>query len=152
MNGKMIRYIISRMPGVEGILLLAPLAIGMMHNEKTAGAFLFTSALLAGVYMLWGIRSPENTTIYAKEGLVIVATAWIFWSLFGALPFFLSGSIPSYIDAFFETVSGFTTTGSTILTEIEGLPKGILFWRSLTHWIGGMGVFGICYGTYFGPG
>lgn len=136
----MIRYIISRMLGVEGILLLAPLAIGMMHNEKTAGAFLFTSALLAGVYMLWGIRSPENTTIYAKEGLVIVATAWIFWSLFGALPFFLSGSIPSYIDAFFETVSGFTTTGSTILTEIEGLPKGILFWRSLTHWIGGMGV------------
>ncbi len=79
-------------------------------------------------------------TIYAKEGLIIVATAWIFWSLAGALPFVLSKSIPSYVDAFFETVSGFTTTGSTILTEIEGLPKGILFWRSLTHWVGGMGV------------
>ena len=79
-------------------------------------------------------------TTYAKEGLIIVATAWIFWSLAGALPFVLSKSIPSYVDAFFETVSGFTTTGSTILTEIEGLPKGILFWRSLTHWVGGMGV------------
>lgn len=85
-------------------------------------------------------KMPENMTIYAKEGLIIVATAWIFWSLAGALPFVLSKSIPSYVDAFFETVSGFTTTGSTILTEIEGLPKGILFWRSLTHWVGGMGV------------
>ena len=74
------------------------------------------------------------------RSLIIVATAWIFWSLAGALPFVLSKSIPSYVDAFFETVSGFTTTGSTILTEIEGLPKGILFWRSLTHWVGGMGV------------
>ena len=78
--------------------------------------------------------------IYTKEGLIIVATAWIFWSLFGALPFFLSGCIPNFIDAFFETVSGFTTTGSTILMDIESMPKCMNFWRALTHWIGGMGV------------
>ena len=75
-----------------------------------------------------------------KKGLSLVGIAWILWSLFGALPFFISGSIPDYLDAFFETVSGFTTTGSTILTDIEALPQGMLFWRALTHWIGGMGV------------
>lgn len=140
MNLKMIRYIIGKMLGVEGILLLVPMAVGMLYGEKTSRYFLITSVLLVVCYLLWGRKRPKNTTIYAKEGLVIVATAWIFWSLFGALPFFLSGSIPNYVDAFFETVSGFTTTGSTILTNIEVLPKGMLFWRSLTHWIGGMGV------------
>lgn len=87
-----------------------------------------------------GMKKPEKRTIYGKEGMVIVASAWILWSLFGALPFTISGSIPSYLDAFFETVSGFTTTGSSILTDVEALPQGMLFWRSFTHWIGGMGV------------
>lgn len=86
------------------------------------------------------MKKPEKRTIYGKEGMVIVASAWILWSLFGALPFTISGSIPSYLDAFFETVSGFTTTGSSILTDVEALPQGMLFWRSFTHWIGGMGV------------
>ena len=85
-------------------------------------------------------KEPKSKRIYSKEGFAIVGLAWLLWSAFGALPFVLSGSIPHYIDAFFETVSGFTTTGSTILTEIEILPKGIAFWRSFTHWIGGMGV------------
>lgn len=98
------------------------------------------SGALFIIYFLTGRKKPENKRIYKKEGLLIVGSAWILWSLFGALPFFLSGSIPSYLDAFFETVSGFTTTGSTILTDIEALPKGMSFWRSLTHWIGGMGV------------
>ncbi len=92
------------------------------------------------IYLLVGMKKPEKRTIYGKEGMVIVASAWILWSLFGALPFTISGSIPSYLDAFFETVSGFTTTGSSILTDVEALPQGMLFWRSFTHWIGGMGV------------
>lgn len=140
MNVKMTRYIIGKMMGVEGILLLIPMAVGMLHGEASASCFLITSGLLIVCFMIFGRKRPENTVIYAKEGLVIVASAWIFWSIFGALPFFLSGTIPNYIDAFFETVSGFTTTGSTILTDIEILPRGMLFWRSLTHWIGGMGV------------
>ena len=140
MNRKMIQYIIGKMLGVEGILLLLPMAVGMLYGERTSGAFLITSVILMAFYVIWGRKRPENTTIYAKEGLVIVASAWIMWSVFGALPFFISGSIPNYVDAFFETVSGFTTTGSTILTDIEVLPKGILFWRALTHWVGGMGV------------
>lgn len=140
MNTKMTVYIISKMLGVEAVLLLIPMAVGMLYGEHSAIYFLAVSGILLVIWALWGRKAPENTTIYAKEGLIIVATAWIFWSLFGAMPFFLSGTIPNYIDAFFETVSGFTTTGSTILAEIEGLPKGMLFWRALTHWVGGMGV------------
>lgn len=136
----MIRYIISKMMGAEGLLMLLPMMVGIIYGEHISVYFLITAAILTAIYLLFGRKCPENMTIYAKEGLIIVATAWIFWSLAGALPFVLSKSIPSYVDAFFETVSGFTTTGSTILTEIEGLPKGILFWRSLTHWVGGMGV------------
>ena len=136
----MIRYINSKMMGAEGLLMLLPMMVGIIYGEHTSVYFLITAAILTAIYLLFGRKCPENMTIYAKEGLIIVATAWIFWSLAGALPFVLSKSIPSYVDAFFETVSGFTTTGSTILTEIEGLPKGILFWRSLTHWVGGMGV------------
>lgn len=140
MNTKMTAYIIGKMLGVEAILLLLPAAVGMIYSEHSAIYFLAVSGMLLVCWAIWGRKSPENTTIYAKEGLVIVATAWIFWSLFGAMPFYLSGTIPNYIDAFFETVSGFTTTGSTVLEQIEGLPKGMIFWRALTHWVGGMGV------------
>ena len=146
MNVKMIRYIISKMMGAEGLLMLLPMMVGIIYGEHTSVYFLITAAILTAIYLLFGRKCPENMTIYAKEGLIIVATAWIFWSLAGALPFVLSKSIPSYVDAFFETVSGFTTTGSTILTEIEGLPKGILFWRSLTHWVGVLLVTGILAG------
>ncbi len=90
-------------------------------------------------YILTAFK-PKKQTIYAREGFVIVALAWVLMSIFGAFPFVIGGYIPNFIDAFFETVSGFTTTGSTILTDIEALPKGLLFWRSFTHWIGGMGV------------
>ena len=102
-------------------------------------SFLLTAMLLLLVSFL-GSRKPENTAIYAKEGFLIVALAWVLWSVFGALPFLLSGCIPRFEDAFFEVVSGFTTTGSTILRDIEGLPKCMNFWRCLTHWVGGMGV------------
>lgn len=136
----MIVYIIAKMLGVEGAVLLIPAFVAFLYGESDAIQFLIVSAVLGAIFFIFGRKRLENKVIYAKEGLVIVGLAWILWSLFGALPFVLTGSIPSYVDAFFETVSGFTTTGSTILTDIEALPKGVAFWRSLTHWIGGMGV------------
>ena len=140
MNRRMIGYIIGKMMGVEALVLLLPALISLIYREDDYVFFLMISAVLAVIYFLLARKKPEESTIYGKEGLVIVAVAWVLWSIFGAIPFTISGNIPNYVDAFFETVSGFTTTGSTILTEIQSLPKGILFWRSLTHWIGGMGV------------
>lgn len=140
MNNKMTVYIISKMLGVEGVVLLIPAFVALLYKEESTLHFIVVSGALFIIYFLTGRKRPENRRIYKKEGLLIVGSAWILWSLFGAMPFFLSGSIPSYLDAFFETVSGFTTTGSTILTDIEALPRGMAFWRSLTHWIGGMGV------------
>ena len=140
MNTKMIRYILAKMLGVEAILLLLPALVSLIYGEFSGVYFLIPSGILIVIYLLVGMKKPEKRTIYGKEGMVIVASAWILWSLFGALPFTVSGSIPSYLDAFFETVSGFTTTGSSILTDVEALPQGMLFWRSFTHWIGGMGV------------
>lgn len=140
MNTKMIRFIWSRMLGAEALLLLIPALVGGLYGESAGGWFVLTALLPAGMFLLWGRRRPSAGKIYAKEGMVIVGGAWLLWSVFGALPGFLSGAIPSYIDAFFETMSGFTTTGSTILDNIEVLPRCMLFWRSFTHWIGGMGV------------
>ena len=140
MNRRMILYILGKMLGVEGVVLLIPALVSFLYGEESGLSFLIVSVILEILFLIFGKKPPEGKTIYGKEGFVIVGIAWILWSLFGALPFFLSGSIPNYLDAFFETVSGFTTTGSTILTDIEILPKGISFWRSLTHWIGGMGV------------
>ena len=140
MNTKMIRYILAKMLGVEALLLLLPALVGVIYQEKCAVYFLIPSIALLLIFVIWGRKKPENSTIYGKEGMIVVACAWILWSLFGALPFRLSGFIPSYLDAFFETVSGFTTTGSTILSDVEILPQCMHFWRSFTHWIGGMGV------------
>ena len=140
MNRKMILHILGKMMGVEGLLILIPALVGLIYQEKCAVYFVITAAVLAVIFLLTGRKKPENTMLYGKDGLLIVSSAWILWSLFGALPFFLSGSIPNYMDAFFETVSGFTTTGSTILKDVEVLPQCMTFWRSLTHWVGGMGV------------
>ena len=139
MNYSIIRFILGRMLRIEGLVLLVPSLVSLIYQEHSGLTFELTSALLIALSLLLGKR-PKNMVFYAKEGFVIVALAWILWSAFGALPFVLSGSIPHFVDAFFETVSGFTTTGSTILQDIEVLPKGINFWRCLTHWIGGMGV------------
>lgn len=140
MNYRMIIYMMGKMLGVEGVLLLIPCLVSAVYREETWLIFFATAVSLVLLSLLLSFRRPKNNTIYAKEGFVIVALAWILWSLFGALPFYISGSIPSYVDAYFETVSGFTTTGSTILSDIEALPKGMNFWRCLTHWVGGMGV------------
>lgn len=140
MNRKMIIHILGKMMGVEALLLLLPAFVGLLYKEKSAVWFVVT-ALILGVFSLASyMTKPEDTKLYGKDGLFIVSFAWILWSLFGALPFFLSGSIPNYMDAFFETVSGFTTTGSSILKDVEALPQCMLFWRSFTHWVGGMGV------------
>lgn len=140
MNKKMIVYILGKMMGVEGLLLLIPALVSLIYHEKSVISFLIVAAILLVIYMVFGRKLPASKQIYGKEGFVIVGLAWILWSAFGALPFVISGSIPYYIDALFETISGFTTTGSTILADIEALPMGISFWRSFTHWIGGMGV------------
>lgn len=140
MNTKMIRYILGKMLGVEAILLLLPALVGAVYQEREAVYFPAVSVLLIVIYLIIGKKQPKNRTIYGKEGMIIVASAWLLWSLFGALPFTLSGSIPYYLDAVFETISGFTTTGSSILTDVEALPQCMLFWRSFAHWVGGMGV------------
>ncbi len=140
MNRRMTTYILGRMLGVEALVLLIPALVSVIYGEEGWKAFLLTSGILVLLYVLLGRKKPEDSTIYGKDGFIIIACAWILWSVFGALPFYISGEIPTYVDAFFETVSGFTTTGSTILTDIEALSKGMNFWRCLTHWIGGMGV------------
>ena len=141
MNYKMTAYVLGKMLGVEALVLCIPAAVSLIYGEASdMAAFGITSVVLCIFFLLFGRKKPENGRIYGKDGLVIVAAAWILWSVFGALPFYLSREIPSYVDALFETVSGFTTTGSTILTDIEALSYGMNFWRCLTHWIGGMGV------------
>ncbi len=140
MNRRMTTYILGRMLGVEALVLLIPALVSVIYGEEGWKAFILTSAILVLLYVLLGRKKPEDSTIYGKDGFIIIACAWILWSVFGALPFYISGEIPSYVDAVFETVSGFTTTGSTILTDIETMSKGMNFWRCLTHWIGGMGV------------
>ena len=140
MNTRMICYILGKMLGVEALLLLVPAFVGALYDEREGIAFLIPSAILLLFFLIAGLRKPEKTKIYGKEGLIIVASAWILWSLFGALPFTISGEIPNYVDALFETISGFTTTGSSILPDVEALSQCMLFWRSFTHWVGGMGV------------
>ena len=140
MDTKIVRYILCRMLGVEAALLLVPVLVAVIYQEKCGIVFLIPIAILCLLFLVAGRKRPEHGQIYGKEGMVIVALAWILWSLFGAMPFTLSGYIPSYVDAFFETVSGFTTTGSSIIPDVEVLPHCLLFWRSFTHWIGGMGV------------
>lgn len=144
MDTKIVRYILCRMLGVEAALLLVPVLVAVIYQEKCGIVFLIPIVILCLLFWVVGRKRPEHGQIYGKEGMVIVALAWILWSLFGAMPFTLSGYIPSYVDAFFETVSGFTTTGSSIIPDVEVLPHCLLFWRSFTHWIGGMGVLFLC--------
>lgn len=140
MNYRMVSYIIGQIVRVEGVLMLPPLVVSLIYGEDAFAAFLLPAVISVIVGTLLTIRKPSNTDIFAKEGFVTVGLSWIVLSLIGALPFVIDGCIPSFVDAFFETVSGFTTTGASILTEVESLGRGILFWRSFTHFVGGMGV------------
>ena len=141
MNYRMIAYVLGRIGLIEAALLAVPLAVALLYGETALlTAWLAPIAVLILLGLAVGLRTPKDTTIYAREGLVVVAAAWVLLSVFGAVPFVLSGDIPSCVDAFFETVSGFTTTGSSILTDVEALHRSTAFWRSFTHWVGGMGV------------
>ena len=141
MNRRMILNTVGKMVFAEGLLLLLPLAVALIYREHCVLALLIAAALALGLgaLMVW-CSKPRTPVIYAKDGFFIVSASWILLSFIGALPFTISGEIPSYIDALFETVSGFTTTGASILADVEAMSKGLLFWRSFTHWIGGMGI------------
>ena len=125
----------------EALFMAVPAITAVFYLESAVWWFLATAAVCVSIgLLLTKIKKPQNKKLYSREGYVIVSLSWIVLSVFGSLPFFLSGEIPSYIDAIFETVSGFTTTGASILGDVEALSKSMLMWRSFTHWVGGMGV------------
>lgn len=140
MNYAMIAYVIGWILNCEGFLMLLPCLTAVIYQETAGFSFAAAMALcfLFGVPLT--VRNPKNMVFYTKEGFVSVSLSWIVLSVMGSLPFLFSGSITNPVDALFETVSGFTTTGASILSDVEALPRCILFWRSFTHWIGGMGV------------
>ena len=141
MNYKMVGFVLGRIFLIEAALMLFPMGCAAIYGEwSVVLSFLWPALIVLALGLMTSLRTPQNTKIYARDGLAIVALVWVLMSVFGALPFVISGEIPSFVDAFFETVSGFTTTGSTILTDVEALSHGTLFWRSFSHWIGGMGV------------
>lgn len=142
MNKSVIKFIIGRILRIEALLMIAPLVVSLIYREDKLYQFSFLIVILALFLMSYLLCKGEvnKRQIYAKEGFIIVSLSWIVLSFFGSLPFVISGDIPSLIDAFFETSSGFTTTGSSILTDVEALAHSMLFWRSFTHLVGGMGV------------
>ena len=139
MNYRVVLKLLGNVLKYEIFLLIIPLLVALYYGDGDALSFLITMGLMVPLMIYLCKIRIDKKEIYAKEGFLTVGLAWILISVVGALPFVISGAIPSFIDAFFETSSGFTTTGASILTEIESLPRGILFWRSFTHWIGGMG-------------
>ena len=140
MNRAMIRYVLGGVLKIEAILMLLPFIVSLLYRESNGKWFVIVAAasLILGVVL--SIKKPVDQVFYLKEGCLITALSWILMSVVGCLPFYFSGEIPSFTDALFETISGFTTTGASILNDIEAMSKGMLFWRSFTHWIGGMGV------------
>ncbi len=140
MNKSIVLYIIGWILVFEAAFMALPSIVALIYQEKSGFSFLIT----IGICLTFGIpliyNKPKNRAFFAKDGFVAVALGWIILSIMGALPFYISGEIPHYIDALFEIVSGFTTTGSSILVDVEALSYCMLFWRSFTHWIGGMGV------------
>ena len=140
MNYAIIVYVLGWVLTLEGVLMSLPFICGLIYGEKNAFSFLIVGVITALIGVATILKKPKNQQFYAKEGLAVVGLSWIFMSLVGAIPFAVTSQIPSYIDALFETISGFTTTGSSILTDVERLDHCMLFWRSFTHWFGGMGV------------
>jgi len=140
MNIRLVLKSIGLLLTCEAIAMIPSLVVSFIYREHTALVFVDTILMIFCFAVPLCMIQTKHKNMYARDGFAIVALGWIIMSLFGALPFFFSGYVPSFIDSFFETSSGFTTTGASILTNIEILPKGLLFWRSFTHWIGGMGV------------
>ncbi|MFQ7170381.1 MAG: TrkH family potassium uptake protein [Christensenellales bacterium] len=141
MNKRMILYIQGAILLIEAAIMVLPIAAALIYREPS-GIWFFYTALAAAIvgFAAMKLAKPRSKTIYAKEGLIAVAAGWIVLSLVGALPFTLSGEIPFYLDAVFEMISGFTTTGSSILPNVEALSRCMLLWRSFSHWLGGMGI------------
>lgn len=140
MNVKIIKYFLGWVLNMEAILMLVPFVTSLLYQDKN-GFYFFICIICCGCLGIAAThKKPKNTVFYAREGFVAVSLSWVILSFFGALPFYLSGEIPNFEDAMFETISGFTTTGASILSNVEGLSHSMLMWRSFTHWIGGMGV------------
>ncbi len=141
MNYLMVLYILGFILRFEAVFLLLPALVGLIYQESSGFSYLLTAALCFLFSFLLTRRKPKSSKLYTRDGFVTVAMSWVIMSIFGAMPFVLSKDIPSYVDALFETISGFTTTGASILNDVEALTHAGLFWRSFTHWVGGMGVF-----------
>ncbi|SET73396.1 TrkH family potassium uptake protein [Lacrimispora sphenoides] len=140
MNKKVIIYLMGWILNIEAVFMLLPCVTALIYKETSGYWFLAVMAVCGGIGIILTRKKPENMVFFAKEGFVSVALSWIVLSFFGAMPFYLSGEIPRFEDAMFEVISGFTTTGSSILTDVESLSQCMIMWRSFTHWIGGMGV------------
>ena len=140
MNYFMILYLLGLVCVIQGGCMLLPVAVGLFYGETQWKQYAVTAAVLILLGTLVSFKKPKRTVFYSKEGFVTVALSWIVLSLTGAVPMFLTKEIPNYVDALFEAASGFTTTGASILTDVEALSHVTLFWRSFSHWIGGMGV------------
>lgn len=140
MNLSMIAYIVGCVLEIEAALMLLPALVGLCYRESSAWAFVICAVAAAIVGAIPLIKKPKNKSIYAREGFAATALSWIIMSAVGAVPFCITGQIPNFLDALFEMVSGFTTTGASILTRVEELDHCMLFWRSFSHWVGGMGV------------
>lgn len=140
MNHKMVLFFISWILKIEAICMILPIIVATIYREQQIFTFLVTAVIAVVLSFILSRERPNDHTFYTREGFVSVGAGWIAMSLIGALPFVIDGCIPSYIDALFEVISGFTTTGATILNDVEVLPKSMLMWRSFTHWLGGMGV------------
>ena len=140
MNYSIVLYILGCVLKFESAFLVLPALVGLIYREHASVSYLAVAVLCLILGVLLTHKKPRSTNLYTREGFVAVALSWIIMSIFGAIPFVLTGDIPFYVDALFETISGFTTTGSSILTDVESISKASLFWRSFSHWIGGMGV------------
>ena len=140
MNNKVIRYILGCVLKIEAVFILVPCIVALAYRETEGLAYLATSGLCLAAGFLIGGKKPEKFVFYLREGCISTSLSWIFMSIFGCLPFIFTGEIPSFTDALFETVSGFTTTGASILSEVESLSMASNMWRSFSHWLGGMGV------------
>ena len=141
MNYSIVLYILGCVLKFESAFLVLPALVGLIYREHASVSYLAVAVFCLILGVLLTHKKPRSTNLYTREGFVAVALSWIIMSIFGAIPFVLTGDIPFYVDALFETISGFTTTGSSILTDVESISKASLFWRSFSHWIGGMGVF-----------
>lgn len=141
MNRKIVFNVTGKLLQAMSLILLLPMAVSLIYKESSFFSFLITSLISLSIgVILRVVTRKHNKFLYAREGFLIVSLAWLSASLVGCIPFIISGEIPSFFDAFFETVSGFTTTGASVVKDVEAMSKGMLFWRSFTHWIGGMGV------------